>query len=144
MYNGQIVYLVSNPVLMKTGAWKVEFVDELAYDDPFMMALTDGATTALASVHLPKNRLDEIRSMPFTNLKQWRTAKRRNPYEVHLDWGYAITCHSAQGTSWRNVAVITDGRMRRVMDKDEYSRWLYTAITRAEESVTIYSGGFNG
>ena len=68
--------------------------------------------------------------------------KRDNPYQVHLDWGYAITCHAAQGTSWRNVAVLLEDRMK-AFDNEDKSRWIYTAITRAEESVTIYSGDFN-
>ena len=63
------------------------------------------------------------------------------PLDCLLDWGYAITVHSAQGSSWPRVAVIDEPRMKYAMDKEEYNRWLYTAITRAEESVTIYSIG---
>ena len=68
--------------------------------------------------------------------------KKSNPYQIHLDWGYAITCHAAQGTSWKNVAVLLEDRMKWVMDRNEMNRWIYTAITRAEESVTIYEGNF--
>ena len=32
--------------------------------------------------------------------------------------------------------------MKWVMDRNEMNRWIYTAITRAEESVTIYEGNF--
>lgn len=143
VYNGQIVYLMNHPVQLKTGAWHVAFVDELAYNDPFIMAQTDGATVARASIHLPKAELDKIRSMPVATTKEWKMLKKSNPYEIHLDWGYAITCHAAQGTSWKNVAVMLEDKMKHVIGKEEYSRWVYTAITRAEESVTIYSGSFN-
>ena len=144
VYNGQIVYLVSTPVPMKQNAWKVEFVDELAYNDPFIMAQTDAATQAVASVHLPKDILDEIRGCPVTSRKEHRQWKKEHPYDIHLDWGYAITCHAAQGTSWGRVAVLLDDRMKHVIGREEYNRWVYTALTRAEDSVTIYSGGFGG
>lgn len=122
VYNGQIVYLMSNPVMTKGGGWKVEFVDELAYDDPFLMTLTDEYTKAIASVHLSQKELEKIRTAPLVmpqSRKDWAELKKKGNYQVHLDWGYAITCHAAQGTSWKNVAVILEDRMKRVMDKEE-------------------------
>lgn len=50
-----------------------------------------------------------------------------------LDWAYAITCHKAQGSGWPNICVIDDSAAFREMS----SRWLYTAITRAESGLTI-------
>lgn len=144
VYNGQIVYLMNNPTLRAGGGWNVEFVDELAYNDPFIMAQTDATTKAIASVHLPKSDLEKFRAMK-QNVKSksdFYNFKKENPYQIHLDWGYAITCHSAQGTSWKNVAILLEDRMRWVMDRNEMNRWIYTAITRAEESVTIYEGNF--
>lgn len=144
VYNGQIVYLMSNPFMDRNGGWHVEFVDELAHDDPFIMAQTDCATKAIASIHLTKEELEKYRSMPFEakTRADYARLKKSNPYQIHLDWGYAITCHAAQGTSWKNVAILLEDRMKHVMDREMASRWLYTAITRAEESVTVYSGGF--
>ena len=146
VYNGQIVYLVAPPMPYREwGAkgWRVQFIDELAHNNPVIAAMTNSATRAIASVHLPKAELDRLRTMkqPFTKSEIIKM-KRDNPYQVHLDWGYAITCHAAQGTSWRNVAVLLEDRMK-AFDNEEKSRWIYTAITRAEESVTIYSGDFN-
>lgn len=44
---------------------------------------------------------------------------------------YAVTCHKAQGSEFRNVIVfLNGGRM-------EDSRWLYTAITRATHNLTF-------
>jgi exodeoxyribonuclease-5 len=48
-----------------------------------------------------------------------------------VTWGYALTCHKAQGSQSDNVLVIDEG-----WDEDR-SRWLYTAITRAAERVII-------
>jgi exodeoxyribonuclease-5 len=50
-------------------------------------------------------------------------------------FGYAITCHKAQGSQWHSVVVIDESSVFR-----EHSfEWLYTAITRAVERVTVVS-----
>ncbi len=48
-------------------------------------------------------------------------------------YGYALTCHKAQGSQWRNVCVFDESYCFR---KDKM-RWLYTAITRAADQVTV-------
>lgn len=50
-----------------------------------------------------------------------------------FDYGYALTVHKAQGSQWPNVCVIDEGRCFGTDAK----RWLYTGVTRAEESVTV-------
>lgn len=63
---------------------------------------------------------------------------RRDPWLrrglVESSWGYAITCHKAQGSQYPTVAVFDDGYGRTA---DERNRWLYTAITRAEWGLVI-------
>ncbi len=49
-------------------------------------------------------------------------------------FGWAITCHKAQGSQWENVIVWDDGLGRTEQDR---RRWLYTAITRAERGLVI-------
>jgi exodeoxyribonuclease-5 len=53
---------------------------------------------------------------------------------IEAVWGYAITCHKAQGSQWENVIVYDDGLGRAAEDR---ARWLYTAITRAEQGLVI-------
>jgi len=50
------------------------------------------------------------------------------------DFGYAITCHKAQGSEWDKVLVIEDTFP---FDKKEHARWLYTACTRASEKLVL-------
>lgn len=55
-------------------------------------------------------------------------------YLDKFEYGYAITCHLAQGSQYKNVLVdITELRGRRSYIK----QWLYTAITRAIDKLTI-------
>ena len=49
-------------------------------------------------------------------------------------YGYAITCHKAQGSEWDKILVFEENFP---FQKEEHSRWLYTAITRASEKVVI-------
>ena len=50
-----------------------------------------------------------------------------------FDFAYAVTCHKAQGSQWPKVAIINESGVFR----NDASRWLYTAITRAADQVTI-------
>lgn len=50
-----------------------------------------------------------------------------------FDFGYALTVHKAQGSQWRSVYVVNESRVFREDD----GRWLYTALTRASERVTV-------
>lgn len=53
---------------------------------------------------------------------------------IEAVWGYAITCHKSQGSQWENIVVYDDGLGRTAEDR---TRWLYTAITRAEKGLVI-------
>ena len=76
--------------------------------------------SVLAHVHPFEGRLDE--------LVGWQ---RR---EAQLfDFGYALTVHKAQGSQWPRVCVVDESRCF----PDHAQRWLYTAVTRAQESVDI-------
>lgn len=50
-----------------------------------------------------------------------------------FDYAYAITAHKSQGSEWDSV-ILCDDKMKRD-DKDFRRRWLYTAVTRAKESL---------
>ena len=53
---------------------------------------------------------------------------------IEFNYGYAITCHRAQGSEWRKVLVIEE---RFPFDKEEHARWLYTACTRASDKLVL-------
>lgn len=50
-----------------------------------------------------------------------------------FDYGYALTCHKAQGSGWPRVCVFDESRAFR----DDADRWLYTAATRASAHLTL-------
>jgi exodeoxyribonuclease-5 len=64
--------------------------------------------------------------------------------ETDLDWkairehqqftfGWAITVHKSQGSQWGHVGIINEAHVFR----EDADKWLYTAITRASERVTM-------
>ena len=55
---------------------------------------------------------------------------------VETCWGYAITCHKAQGSQFPTAVVLDEGFGSSPVDRN---RWLYTAITRAEWGLVILS-----
>jgi exodeoxyribonuclease-5 len=64
---------------------------------------------------------------------RWDRRERRDL--LVAEWGYAITCHKAQGSQWESVVVCDDRLGRTAEDR---ARWLYTAITRAERGLVIF------
>jgi len=59
----------------------------------------------------------------------WQMKRRYDDF----DYGYALTTHKAQGSQWSNVYLFDESWAFR----EHSSRWLYTAITRAADRLTI-------
>jgi exodeoxyribonuclease-5 len=69
---------------------------------------------------------------PFTlDLKEMDWYQRKQLEE--FTWGYAITCHKAQGSEWPRVYIANESYAFR----ESQAQWLYTALTRASEKVTV-------
>lgn len=52
----------------------------------------------------------------------------------HATYGYALTCHAAQGSEWDKVLVIEESFP---FDKTEHARWLYTSCTRSASKLVL-------
>lgn len=50
-----------------------------------------------------------------------------------FDYGYAMTVHKAQGSQWDNLVLFDESGAFR----EHRSRWLYTGLTRAAETITV-------
>lgn len=120
IFNGQIVYLLKDAIPQKE-YFVIEFMDELERLNPIHGALFE-----------PKRILSVVGS--DTGNKLLENKKYLNC--GHFDYGYAISVHRSQGSSWKDVMVMDD-KFGLWESKEMYNRWLYTAITRAEETLTI-------
>ena len=70
--------------------------------------------------------------------EQFKLELSADPYfnALRVKFGYAVTCHKAQGGEWPNAVVVFE-RGRPTLD---CLRWTYTAITRAKK--TLFGIGF--
>lgn len=100
------------------------------------------------SANLPRSTMKEFYYevekdyLEFSN-KRVRTKKiLDDPYfnALQVKFAYAVTCHKSQGGQWP-VVFIDQGYLTEEMLDKEYLRWLYTAVTRAQEEV--YFVNFN-
>jgi exodeoxyribonuclease-5 len=53
------------------------------------------------------------------------------------DFGYGLTCHKMQGSQAHDVGVLVEGGLTR-MQREDRTRWLYTAVTRAAKHLTVF------
>jgi hypothetical protein len=67
--------------------------------------------------------------------KEFKDAIRSDVYfnALRIKFGYAVTCHKAQGGEWTNTFLNCKTSMGYF--NSSYFRWLYTGITRAKENL---------
>jgi ATP-dependent exoDNAse (exonuclease V) alpha subunit len=72
------------------------------------------------------------------NSEQYKDALRTDMYAnaLRAKFGYAITCHKAQGGEWPYVFLFMEGKTYGLKGEALY-RWLYTAVTRASEHLVV-------
>lgn len=63
-------------------------------------------------------------------IPNWKLLKGTQEF----DYGYAITAHKSQGSQWHDVLIFDESWCFR----EDSNRWLYTAITRAQNKILLY------
>ncbi|KUL16684.1 MAG: hypothetical protein XE13_0706, partial [Proteiniphilum sp. 51_7] len=63
---------------------------------------------------------------------------KENPYfnALQVKYGYAVTCHKAQGGEWKNV-FLDLGYIQQSYMGDNFYRWLYTSVTRSSHKLYL-------
>lgn len=103
-------------------------LDTLTTDAPALtheqqQQLYDSVMADYADIPLKAERIRQMRQDPFYNALQ-------------VKFGYAVTCHKAQGGQWEHV-YIDQGYMAPDTALNDYRRWLYTAMTRATSQLYL-------
>ncbi len=86
-------------------------------------ALFSAVETDYMDITVRRERLKKLKIDPYFNALQ-------------VKYAYAVTCHRAQGGQWQRVFV-DQGYMTEDMLTPDYIRWLYTAFTRATETLYL-------
>lgn len=76
--------------------------------------------------------------MHIGNKRERYKQMREDPWlnALQVKFAYAITCHKAQGGQW-NTVFLDQGYITEEMIGREYIRWLYTAFTRATQTLYL-------
>lgn len=119
----------------------LEFPDYDTQGEKMTVILDTLTTEAPALTHeqneqLFRNVLEDYADIP---LKADRMKKvREDTYynALQVKFGYAVTCHKAQGGQWAHV-YLDQGYMTDEMLTPDYIHWIYTAFTRATEHLYL-------
>ena len=70
------------------------------------------------------------------NKEQFDKVMQTDPYlnALRCSYGYAITCHKAQGGEWDSVYIVPQRNIMLNPIKASY-QWIYTALTRAKKTA---------
>jgi exodeoxyribonuclease-5 len=74
--------------------------------------------------------------MDIPNRRERYKEMRKNPWfnALQVKFAYALTCHKTQGGQWSNVFIDSSLNLKETLEVEDL-RWLYTALTRAQERV---------
>jgi exodeoxyribonuclease-5 len=111
--------------------------------------LLNGGTWSIETLRGMKNDLLRMDVMPEDDARRrsievsvhkafFEGAEEDIPYALRREsdeftFGYALTVHKSQGSQWDDVVLFDESYAFR----EHRSRWLYTGLTRAAESITV-------
>ena len=74
--------------------------------------------------------------MDIPNRRERYKTMKQNPWfnALQVKFAYALTCHKTQGGQWKQVFVDSSLNLKDELEKEDL-RWLYTAVTRAQERL---------
>lgn len=118
----------------------IELIDyQKELDVKILLDTLHSETTALSKEqnnHLFVSVLEDYSEIR-TKAEKIRKLKKDPYYNcLQVKYGYALTCHKAQGGQWKHVFLDVGYLTQEYMGLDFY-RWLYTAFTRATERLYL-------
>lgn len=72
---------------------------------------------------------EEIKAELGVEVKSW------DAVGLLFDYGYALTVHKAQGSGFERMVIFYE--RPQTLSRDDFRRWLYTAVTRCSNRLTI-------
>ena len=74
--------------------------------------------------------------MDIPNCRDRYKEMKKSPWfnALQVKFAYALTCHKTQGGQWNTVFIDSSLNLKETLEVEEL-RWLYTALTRAQERV---------
>lgn len=109
--------------------FKAKIIEDLLYSKE--IGLSSDQNKALYLDFCIRNKSLKRKSTEFKH------TLKTDPYfnALRLKFGYAITCHKAQGSEWSSVFIKC--KSHQSQSTADYFRWLYTAITRTAKNLYL-------
>lgn len=85
-----------------------------------------------------KQAIDEIQES-LRNSRNWKLFFENRDNIFDIDYGYSITSHKSQGSTFNNTYVIEDDILESNMGIKEANQLLYVAVTRPKNKLVMYS-----
>jgi exodeoxyribonuclease-5 len=127
--------------LLNGSFWRVLGVDYLG-NNPFLHLYLESLDNDLADDGEPRKIECYAHKRPFLEAKPeeaWMWHERIRAQE--FNYGYAITCHRAQGSGFKKVVLLDEsylwGDPHQRWQGGTRMNWLYTGITRASEQLVV-------
>jgi len=120
----------------------IDYPDQRPFDTVIILDTLSSETPSLT--YEESNKLYQEVALDYadekSNYKRMLAIKNNSYFNaLQVKFSYAVTCHKSQGGQWKTVFIeqpyLPEGQ------SVAYFRWLYTAITRAQEK--LYLIGFN-
>lgn len=136
LVNGTIGILKDSFLTQRYLPSTVKSVDGLSHIDIVTGDFISDSGMYFHALEMDKKMMDMgASSLDWKTLYQLnRNPRTRDIPPLEFTYGYAITCHKAQGSEWDKVLVIEE---KFPFDKVEHARWLYTAVTRSSEKLVL-------
>lgn len=87
---------------------------------------------------LTDGKIRKVKFNPLSFDKDYETRTAAQKSVGGFDYGFCLTVHKSQGSEWPNVLVLEE-----IMRGNDYSKMMYTAITRAISRLTIIRDKYN-
>ncbi|SDW64680.1 ATP-dependent DNA helicase [Aequorivita viscosa] len=144
--NGDIVEVLEIFAFKELYGFRFAEVKVRMVDYPNMQPLETVLLLDTLSSETPSLTYEESNSLYQEVMKDYASEKskykkfmavKKNKYfnALQVKFSYAITCHKSQGGQW-NTVFVEQPYLPNGIDK-EYLRWLYTAITRAQDKLYL-------
>ena len=113
--------------------------DDLEIDVTLLLDTLHSESPSLTheeSDRLFNNVMEDYADISSKKEKMKKLRENKHFNALQIKYAYAVTCHKAQGGQWKNI-FIDQGYVTPEMQDEEYYRWLYTALTRATQTVYL-------
>lgn len=116
----------------------IDYPDQKPFDTVLLLDTLTSESPSLS--YEESNKLYEAVKEDFAHekskYKQLLSIKKNKYFNaLQVKFSYAMTCHKSQGGQWKNI-FIEQPYLPEGINK-EYLRWLYTAVTRAQEKLFL-------